>query len=382
MDSKTHSCTETPINIWPNAYHLEHSPLDYPEPLQLHGDKIMTPTSQQPLSLAADAASGRPFHAGSLSLHDYRKCLSQDDESIFYHGGKTLKRKNGAVNLQQDQTSSCLYPVSVSSSISNPPPLSPSYSLSVMSQRSEQELEGLDGFLLSSSGPTDIRTPIATLNTFRDRLGTPPFEPSFPSHNKTRSDSVLFDLKQSKTTMCHQGALFEILNPRESLKLARIVSYIEDVDCASFDSTDNHRNSRFSATTATTVLFDDPDSPIIQLDGLADIPAQDVYLDELDETNPLESTKTNEVQQKAHLDLVGDLPYNPIPSISERLQPTTTTQNPNPHTTSPIYANFHPTPPLRFEHEDDDENIDDNNDDEIGEPGHPIHEENDITRQR
>lgn len=51
---------------------------------------------------------------------------------------------------------------------------------------------------------------------------------------------------QAVATVSHGGACFEILNPRKSLDLARIVSYIEDVDNCSTMSTDNQRDSTFS----------------------------------------------------------------------------------------------------------------------------------------
>ena len=50
---------------------------------------------------------------------------------------------------------------------------------------------------------------------------------------------------QAVATVSHGGACFEILNPRKSLDLARIVSYIEDVDNCSV-STGNPRDSTFS----------------------------------------------------------------------------------------------------------------------------------------
>jgi hypothetical protein len=51
---------------------------------------------------------------------------------------------------------------------------------------------------------------------------------------------------QAAATVSHGGACFEILNPRKSLDLARIVSYIEDVDNCSMISVDHHRDSTFS----------------------------------------------------------------------------------------------------------------------------------------
>jgi hypothetical protein len=83
---------------------------------------------------------------GSLSLHDYRKYLSQEciDDPVD-RSEKTLKRKTATLNLNHPPPLSALpsCAVSVSSAASSPPPLSPSYSHSIISQRSEQEPESL-----------------------------------------------------------------------------------------------------------------------------------------------------------------------------------------------------------------------------------------------
>lgn len=83
---------------------------------------------------------------GTLSLHTYRQHLSQSDSpptpSLDMSGTKKLKRKHGALNLNQTPT----HPLS-SSAASSPPPLSPSYSPSAVSQRSEREAEGLEWFM-------------------------------------------------------------------------------------------------------------------------------------------------------------------------------------------------------------------------------------------
>ena len=75
----------------------------------------------------------RPIRSitGSLSLHDYRKLLSADPVD---HAGGKLKRKTAALHLNRP---SALPPSSVSVA-STPPPLSPSYSHSIISQRSEE----------------------------------------------------------------------------------------------------------------------------------------------------------------------------------------------------------------------------------------------------
>ena len=119
------------------AWRLSSSSLDnQPDSLLLHRS-----TSLDDLSLGLNLNSDLtiPPTMGkskrSLSLRNHRS------KSFFhgYHGlvtdgpgGKKLKRKNGASNLNQTPASS----VSVTSS---PPPLSPSYSMSVMSQCSEQD---------------------------------------------------------------------------------------------------------------------------------------------------------------------------------------------------------------------------------------------------
>lgn len=96
-------------------------------------------------SLSADTAlnvameKSKPDCSGMLSVHHYRKSLCQDDESCSYdgHAEQALKRSNDAFDLNQVPS------VSATSSL---PPLSPSYSLSIASQRSEEQ-ECLDSFL-------------------------------------------------------------------------------------------------------------------------------------------------------------------------------------------------------------------------------------------
>ena len=53
---------------------------------------------------------------------------------------------------------------------------------------------------------------------------------------------------QAVATISHGGASFEILNPRKSLDLARIVSFIEDVDTCSVLPADQIRDSKVSNT--------------------------------------------------------------------------------------------------------------------------------------
>ena len=82
-------------------------------------------------------------HSGTLSLHHYRKTLGSETDScvvLGVHGRKKLlRRKNGASNLQTPSVSAT----------SSPPPLSPSYSMtmSVTSQPSEVDQDGF-GFCM------------------------------------------------------------------------------------------------------------------------------------------------------------------------------------------------------------------------------------------
>jgi hypothetical protein len=108
---------------------------------------------------------------------------------------------------------------------------------------------------------------------------------------------MLLELRRPTATVEHQGTSFEILNPHESLKFARIVSYIEDVDNSSIT---DERDS-FNAQTQGETL-------ILEQDELVEvIHDHNHYISDADE-------------EKAHYELIGDLPYQPMPSISERLQ--------------------------------------------------------------
>lgn len=104
-----------------------------------------------PSSLPIDAVSFPPRAIksgmnGSLSLHDYRKYLSQSAECIddpVDRSEKTLKRKTAKSNLNRPPplSSASSRAASVSSAASSPPPLSPSCSHSVISHQSEPESE-------------------------------------------------------------------------------------------------------------------------------------------------------------------------------------------------------------------------------------------------
>lgn len=97
--------------------------------------------------LSADAVSLAPRSmgiTGALSLHDYRRQLASTEyfDDPVDRQDKTLKRKPANLNLKHLPALTAFppYAASIASSrASSPPPLSPSYSQSVVSQRSEQD---------------------------------------------------------------------------------------------------------------------------------------------------------------------------------------------------------------------------------------------------
>ncbi|KKK21995.1 hypothetical protein AOCH_007471 [Aspergillus ochraceoroseus] len=253
-----------------------------------------------------------PVNVCCRRRHRFRRDPQASSPSIT----TTLRRMSAASNLNRTTTQMGstyhAYPFSASSTASSPlPPLSPSYSPSTLS---EQLPEILDGLSFPGSSLVDVshydsvmdekQSSYKLLDTFRARLEKfpdpdPPDLISIlgPGHNRARSDSVLFKARRARkaaapTTVIHQGTSFEILNPRESLNVARIVSYIEDVDAY---SNSNHRDSYPNASTT--------------------FPAghHDSYWGTLPPFEP-------EANQKVHDDLVGDSPHHPMPSISERLE--------------------------------------------------------------
>lgn len=135
MNTSTYSATD---GVWQGE--LLNSPLCH-KCLELH-DHACTPLSNP---LPDDAMSLPPRSiksgiTGALSLHQYRKFLSNSTDRIddpVDHAGKKLKRKPAALHLYRPPALDISYPVSVSSA-SSPPPLSPSYSHSIISQRSEE----------------------------------------------------------------------------------------------------------------------------------------------------------------------------------------------------------------------------------------------------
>ncbi|KAJ5621781.1 hypothetical protein N7528_006564 [Penicillium herquei] len=229
-------------------------------------DRVNAPCTD-PKPLSADTAfPTRSFGlTGSLSLHDYRKHLAQaaeyNDDPVD-RSEKTLKRKTGTSNLNRPAESSTFssYAVSISSSrASSPPPLSPSCSQSVLSQRSElEEVSDAPGQLQLGAHPVqgprvDLvsenlvrpRPNRKRLNTFRQKLEARGQVQHSPLSRP--QDSEMLATTQAAATISHGGASFEILNPRKSLDLARIVSFIEDVDTCSLLSADQIRDSMVSS---------------------------------------------------------------------------------------------------------------------------------------
>ncbi|KAJ5174303.1 uncharacterized protein N7482_000180 [Penicillium canariense] len=229
--------------------------------LELHG--VHAPCT--PLKpLPADAVSLPPRSiksgiTGALSLHDYRKYLSQSAECVndpVDRSEKTLKRKTATLNLNRPSPlmslSSCA--VSVSSTASSPPPLSPSYSHSIISYQSEQEPEVSEAASVVLPPPQGPRVHLVSekatrprpnrkrLNTFREKLeknGQARGQAQQHSPlSRARASNPMLDNTPAVATISHGGTSFEILNPRKSLDVARIVSFIEDVDGCSILSLD------------------------------------------------------------------------------------------------------------------------------------------------
>ena len=137
-------------------------------------------------------------------------------------------------------------------------------------------------------------------------------------------------------TIDHDGVSFQILNPRNSLRLARIVSYIEDMDYP-LDSDEVERESPFLRNGEMEGIPEEKSgssSPTLQVeDGISpDDASQSKNVDLVDlpshpsmcqiqpyDRPPTRSSPGDEASQNAHRDIIGDAPNTPIPSISERL---------------------------------------------------------------
>ncbi|KAJ5156259.1 hypothetical protein N7492_009062 [Penicillium capsulatum] len=250
------------ISIWPNG----ELPGSSSWSKCLEHQHVHAPCTPSPSLPAEDAPLPPRWNktgiTGSLSLHEYRKHLSQSAECIddpVDRSTKTLKRKTANSNLNRPPALSSIptYATSLPSA-STPPPLSPSYSHSIVSQCSEQELETPVASVapsprgsrvhLVSENATRPRPNRKRLNTFREKLqenAQARGHPQQPLSRPHKSNSMLANT-QAVATISHGGASFEILNPRKSLDLARIVSFIEDVDTCSVPA-DHIRDSKVSS---------------------------------------------------------------------------------------------------------------------------------------
>lgn len=159
---------------------------------------------------------------------------------------------------------------------------------------------------------------------------------------------------QAVATISHGGASFEILNPRKSLDISRIVSFIEDVDGCSLLSLDPIRDSKVTTTTIDLGLdrcslsqFTDASLPshyssqsmfTPPLKGFAtpkrqttDIPSSSPGVHgrirslsdySIHEPNHWAQNQQDQHEhyEEMHPNLVGDSPDQQITSISERLE--------------------------------------------------------------
>lgn len=152
------------------------------ESLRLHHHHHLKSPSHSPdftlLSQSSPALPIEPLagYPGAVSRHNYRKSLyGSTTTGNFFDSpeGKTLRRKNAASNLNRSAATptaqmgticqnACYHPFSASSATSSPPPpLSPSYSPSALS---DQLPELLDGYGCKSAAP------IVSLNSLLTRL--------------------------------------------------------------------------------------------------------------------------------------------------------------------------------------------------------------------
>lgn len=146
MDFSHEVSSTDSMRVWWHHELPDGSSLSTPTNLEVNATCNHSQLESLPADSEAFSFPPRSFGlTGSLSLHDYRKHLAQAAECVddpVDRSEKQLKRKTATSNLNRPPAlsstiQSCA--VSVSSSTSSPPPLSPSYSHSVISQRSEQE---------------------------------------------------------------------------------------------------------------------------------------------------------------------------------------------------------------------------------------------------
>lgn len=169
-------CVTSTMEAWPTRH----------ESLRLHhhDHHLKSPSPPPDLPLLSQSSPALPIeplagYPGALSRRSYRKSLyGSTTTGNFFDSpeGKTLRRKNAASNLNQSAATTptptpqmgtlcenaCYNPFSAPSVTSSPPPpLSPSYSPSALS---DQLPELLDGYGCKSAAP------IASLNSLLTRV--------------------------------------------------------------------------------------------------------------------------------------------------------------------------------------------------------------------
>ncbi|KAJ6126626.1 hypothetical protein N7523_002238 [Penicillium sp. IBT 18751x] len=398
-----HQDRADPARAWQDE--LPDGSLDCPRCLEIHPvHASCTPSPlQDAVSLPLRLKSAI---TGSLSLHDYRKYLSQESiDDPVDRSDKTLKRKTATTNLHRPLPNSARpsCAVSVSSVASSPPPLSPSYSHSIISQRSELEPEFLD----IPAPSQDLRDYLVSEHLVRPRPNRKRLNPVLEKHQKPvpardqghslpqpgpqESDPMLATT-QAVSTISHGGASFEILNPRKSLDISRIVSFIEDVDGCSLLSLDPIRDSEVSTTTIDLGLdrcslsqFTDASLPSHYSSHslwtppskgfstpkrqMSDIPSSSPGVhgrarslsDYSIHDQPIWSQSQhndNELHEEMYPDLIRDSPNHHITSIAERSEETENEDE------SPCDSPRPPSSPKTVNSDDDSE---------IGEPGSPVY---------
>jgi hypothetical protein len=133
------------MEVWPTRHdslHHHHQQLKSPSP-----PPSFQASSQSSPALPIEPLAGFP---GALTLHNYRKSLSQARDLFDGQEGKTLRRKNAASNLNRTTAqmgtsyyNAYYHPFSTSSTTSSPPPpLSPSYSPSALSEQLPELVDG------------------------------------------------------------------------------------------------------------------------------------------------------------------------------------------------------------------------------------------------
>ncbi|QQK46157.1 hypothetical protein Pdw03_1055 [Penicillium digitatum] len=194
--------------------------------LQLHDlHACPTPLSNPLLRDSADALSLPP-----RSLKSHRSSDPVD------HIGRKLKRRTAALHLNRSSPLTISYPVSSSSIASSPPPLSPSYSHSIVSHWSEEPEIG-EAQTVQLQSTQSPRLPVVS------DLGTR----ARPNRKRVNTFRERFQHRaQTQTAEARRAPQSQTSDSMLSLDLARIVSYIEDVDNCSMVSMDNQRDSTFS----------------------------------------------------------------------------------------------------------------------------------------